>query len=106
MTVQGLGSYSATPQARTDRRPAVVVKYHASRAHIRFHDGTTYTMPADPLIRLGVPEKGTFFVVTAWVGKEPVDSRIELPAPSRPAGEKRDTPKIVVRDGRKLITRR
>jgi len=62
-------------------------------------------MPSEPLLAAKVPEGAVFFLVTRWVGKNLVDSRVELPAEARPALDKRQTPKIVVRDGRKMITR-
>jgi hypothetical protein len=104
--LRGLGNYSTPAQQRVERRPAVVVKYQAQRAHIRFHDGMTYAMPAAPLLQIGIPEGGSFVIVTTWSGKVPVDSRVEPHAEARPAAERRSgTPKIVVRDGRKMITR-
>lgn len=102
--MKGLGNYTSPP--RVERRPAIVVVYQGPRAHIRFHDGQTYAMPAEPLRKLGVVEGATFFMVTTWVGKAPVDSRVELPAVARPALPRRGTPKVVVRDGQKMVTRR
>jgi len=84
----------------------MVVKYQGQRAHIRFHDGTTYAMPAAPLAQIGVTEGGTFVLVTTWMGRVPVDSRVELlPEARPPLGKRAGTPKILVRDGRKMITR-
>jgi len=105
--LRGLGNYSTQqPAVRVERRPAMVVKYQGQRAHIRFHDGTTYGMPSGPLMQIGVPEGGTFFLVTKWSGKTPVESQVEPPHDPRPASDRRSgTPKIVVRDGRKMITR-
>lgn len=104
--LRGLGSYSSTQQPRIERRPAMVVRYQGQRAHIRFHDGTTYGMPSAPLMQIGVPEGGTFIIVTTWVGKVPTDSRVEALPSARPPSDRRSgTPKIVVRDGRKMITR-
>lgn len=103
--IRGLGNYS-TPQQRIERRPAMVVKYQGQRAHIRFHDGTTYAMPSAPLTQIGIPEGGMFVLVTTWTGKVPVDSRVEAPHETRPPVDRRGgTPKIVVRDGRRMITR-
>lgn len=99
-----LGSYSNPP--RVERRPAVVVVYQGNRAHIRFHDGQTYGMPADALRKIGVPEGGMFFLVTTWAGKVPVDSRVEPLAEARGRAEKRSTPKVMVKDGGKLTTRK
>jgi hypothetical protein len=84
----------------------MVVKYQGQRAHIRFHDGMTYAIPAAPLMQIGVAEGGTFVLVTTWVGRVPVDSRVELLSEARPSlGRRAGTPKILVRDGRKMITR-
>lgn len=99
-----LGSYSNP--LRVERRPAVVVIYQGNRAHIRFHDGQTYGMPAEPLRKAGIAEGGMFFVVTTWSGKVPVESRVEPPSAPRAALEKRATPKVMVKDGAKLTTRR
>lgn len=104
--LRGLGNYATTQTPRVERRPAMVVKYQGQRAHIRFHDGTTYGMPAVPLRQVGIPEGGTFVIVTTWLGKTPIESRVEPPAVARPALDRRSgTPKIVVRSGRKLVTR-
>jgi len=63
-------------------------------------------MPASPLFQLGVPEGGMFVIVTTWVGKTPVESRVEPLNDARPASDRRSgTPKIIDRDGRKMITR-
>lgn len=84
----------------------MVVRYQGQRAHVRFHDGMTYGMPAAPLVQIGILEGGTFVLVTSWIGKIPIGSRVELPNDARPAADRRSgTPKIVVRDGRKMITR-
>jgi len=121
--LRGLGSYSTQPQPRiqpriqpqiqpriqpprVERRPAMVVRYQGQRAHIRFHDGTTYAMPSAPLMQIGIPEGGLFTIVTGWVGKTPVESRVEPPHDPRPASDRRNvTPKIVDRNGKKMITR-
>jgi hypothetical protein len=106
--LRGLGNYSTQPRAqpRVERRPAIVVKYQGQRAHVRFHDGTTYGMPAAPLAQIGVPEGGMFIIVTTWVGKTPIESRVEPQSDPRGAADRRSgTPKIIVRDGRKMITR-
>jgi hypothetical protein len=102
--VKRLGSYSSPP--RIERRPAAVVVYQGNRAHIRFHDGQTYAMPSEPLKKIGVSEGDTFFVVTTWAGKVPLESRVELLAEPRARLEKRATPKVMVRDGAKLSTRK
>lgn len=106
-SLRGLGSYtSSAQQPRVERRPAMVVRYQAQRAHIRFHDGTTYGMPSGPLIQIGVPEGGTFIVVTMWNGKVPVSSQVERLNEARPPTDRRaGTPKIVDRSGKKMITR-
>jgi hypothetical protein len=84
----------------------MVVRYQGQRAHIRFHDGTTYGMPSGPLMQIGVPEGGMFIIVTSWVGKAPVESRVEPFHDPRPAVDRRNgTPKIVDRNGKKMITR-
>lgn len=102
--MKGLGNYA--DGRRVERKPARLVSYQGSRAHIRFHDGTTYAIPSEPLRKLAVKEGGPFFVVTTWAGAMPIDMRVELPAPARePTGRMR-TPKMYVRDGRRLVTRK
>jgi hypothetical protein len=84
----------------------MVVRYQGQRAHIRFHDGTTYGMPSGPLMQIGVPEGGMFVIVTSWAGKVPVESRVEPFHEPRPAVDRRNgTPKIIDRSGKKMITR-
>jgi len=105
--LRGIGGYtSSTPSSRTERRPAMVVRYQGQRAHVRFHDGTTYGMPSGPLVQIGVPEGATFILVTTWLGKTPVSSHVERLHEARPAVDRRGgTPKIVERTGKKMVTR-
>ena len=105
--LRGLGSYTTVqPAPRIERRPAMVVRYQGQRAHVRFHDGTTYGMPSAPLLQAGILEGGTFTLVTNWVGKTPASSHVERPHDARPPLDRRSgTPKIVDRNGKKMITR-
>jgi len=104
--LRGIGGYSTTQPPRTERRPAMVVKYQGQRAHVRFHDGMTYGMPSGPLMQIGVPEGATFILVTTWVGKSPVSSHVERMPEARPPMDRRSgTPKIVERNGKKMVTR-
>jgi hypothetical protein len=85
----------------------VVIKFQGQRAHIRFHNGMTYAMPAQPLLEKNISEGGAFMLVTDWVGKTPVASRVEPMPEARPAlARRQEPPKVVVRDGRKMITRK
>lgn len=104
--IRGLGNYSTTPTPRMERRLATVIRYQGQRAHIRFHDGQAYGMPAAPLMQISIPEGGRFVIVTRWVGKTPVESHVEPAPEARPPSDRRNmTPKVVMRDGRKMITR-
>jgi hypothetical protein len=104
--LRALGNYSTTPAQRIERRLAMVIRYQGQRAHIRLHDGKAYGMPSAPLMQVGIPEGGRFVIVTTWVGKTPIESRVEAAPEARPPSDRRSmTPKVVVRDGRKMITR-
>lgn len=102
--MKGIGNYADT-SARTERKPAQLVQYQGSRAHIRFHDGTTYAMPAKVLKDAGISEGSVFFVVTTYAGKTPLTSRVEAPPPARAPMRRMQTPKTYVRDGRRMATR-
>lgn len=84
----------------------MVVAFQADRAHIRFHDGQTYAMPADPLRKAGIALGKSFFLVTTWAGKVAVESHIEPVAEPRPQLASKPMPKVQLRDGQKLTTRR
>lgn len=101
----GIGNYSeGIPRA--ERKPATVVSFQGPRAWIRFHDGMTYAMAAEPLRQLSLAEGARFMLVVLWQGRRPVSVHVEPIAPGRPGLERRGTPKVYVRDGQKLATRR
>lgn len=102
---QAIGNYSAgSPQI--ERKPATVVSYQGPRALIRFFDGMSYAMASAPLRQLGVAEGTRFMLVIVWQGRRPIDVHVENIAPGRPALDRRGTPKVYVRTGQKLATRR
>lgn len=69
-------------------------------------DGLTYAMPAEPLTKLGLKVDDTFMLVIEWVGRVPNSVRVELRSQARGPAAKRAQPKVMVRDGLKITTRR
>lgn len=102
--VHGYGNYRFPPQV--ERKPAVLLLYRGPKAVVRFHDGTTYGIPSEALRRLGTAPGQRFVLVVTRVGGKITEVRVETVAEARPAMTARGTPKVVVRDGRKLITRK
>jgi len=102
---QGIGNYSEGAP-RIERKPATVVSYQGPRALIRFFDGMAYAMPSAPLQQLGLSEGTRFMLIVVWQGRRPIDVHVEPIAPGRPALDRRGTPKVYVRNGQRLATRR
>ena len=113
--MKGLGNYrfhrrKRKPQPsvpRIERRPAVLLEYRGSKgAVVRFHDGQTYGMPAEPLKKIGVQPRQRFFLVVTRLNGVVQEVRVEAVTPPRPARARQAMPKVVVRDGKKLTTRK
>jgi len=103
-TVKGLGNYRFRPQV--ERRLGTLVAYRGKRAVVRFHNGLTYALPAEPMEKLDLKAGGRFVLLITRMGGEVADVRVEPPPQARPALPRQATPKVLVKDGRKLITRR
>lgn len=69
-------------------------------------DGTTRTMPSEPLTKIGLKPEDTFTMVIEWRGKVPVKVSVEHRSQARGALGQRAQPKVMLRDGLKLTTRR
>lgn len=107
--MKGIGNYRQVPQqpvASTERRLAQLAVVQGPRAAIRFIDGSTYSMPYEPLRKIGVTPGGMFMLITEYRGRDVVSVRVELQGEARGAAPGRAQPKIMVRDGLKLTTRR
>lgn len=105
--MKGLGNYRFHRGApNIERTPAVLLSYRGHRAVVRFHDGTTYAIPAAPLKKIGVTPTQRFRLITVREGGEVRDVRVERMPEARPARQRATTPKVQVREGRKLTTRK
>jgi hypothetical protein len=105
--VKGLGNYrQIAPAASTERRLAQIATFQGPRAAIRFIDGSTYSMPSEPLRKLGLVPGGMFVLITEYRGKTIVSVRVERQGEARGAAPGRAQPKVMVRDGMKVTTRR
>lgn len=108
--MKGIGNYrqiQAAPVVSTERRRAQLVLITGPRASIRFVDGMTYAMPYEPLKKLGLVAGDVFMIITEYRGREP-HVRVERIAEARetqPVAPKTG-PKVMVRNGLKLTTRR
>jgi hypothetical protein len=101
--VKGLGNYRFSSE---ERRAAILLQYRGSKALVRFHNGPTFAIPAEPLKRMNIEPQARFLIIVKRLGKTIQDIRVELPPKARPARPKGLTPKIMFRSGRRLITRR
>jgi hypothetical protein len=105
--MKGIGNYrQVQQQPNIERRLAQVAVFQGPRASIRFIDGSTYSMPSEPLRKLGVAPGGMFLLITEYRGRDVVSVRIELQGEARGAAPGRAQPKVMVRTGLKLTTRR
>ena len=84
----------------------MVVVYQGPRATVKFTDGQSHTMPSDPFRRLGLAEQERFLMVTTFVGRDVRDVRVERVPDARPMVAGRPVPKVYMRDGLKVATRR
>ncbi len=109
--MKGLGNYrfhrrKRKAQPNVERRPAVLLEYRGQKAVVRFHDGSTYGIPAAPLKKIGVQPKQRFFLIVVRLSGNVQEVRVEAMAPPRPSRARQAMPKVVVRDGKKLTTRK
>lgn len=102
--MKGLGNYRFAEQV--ERKPGVLMFYRGSKAVVRFHDGQSYSLPAQPLRRLDMKPDERFVMLVTRRGKAVTEVRIERPPKARPALSRGAMPKVVVRDGKKLVTRK
>ena len=101
--VRGYGNYRFAPQV--ERKPATLLIYRGQKAVVRFHDGTTYAIPAPPLRKLDVKPQQRFVLVVTRVAGDVRDVRVEPLAAARPRRTRRPLAKVLVRDGRAVSTR-
>jgi hypothetical protein len=107
--MKALGNYrqlQQQPSTSTERRLAQLAVMQGPRAAVRFVDGSTYSMPSEPLRKLGIAPGGMFILVTEYRGRDIVSVRVELQGEARGSAPARMQPKVMVRDGLKLTTRR
>lgn len=99
-----LGSYRSA-KFDVERKPGQLIDYRGDRAMVRFHDGQTFAVPARPLKGINIRPQERFMFIVKRLNGEIVDVRAERMAAPRPPQRKRGTPKIMVKEGKKLITR-
>ncbi len=94
------------PSPNVERRPGFVLAKNGRGVSVRFRDGTTYSMPAEPFESQGVGPGQNFVLVLTYAGRTLQGVRVEPTVP-RPATIRATTPKIQVRDTHgKLTTRK
>ena len=110
LTVKGLGNYrfhkKRSAQPNVERRPALLLAYRGQQALVRFHDGVAYSLPAAPLKKIGVEPQQRFRLIVVRLRGKVQEVRVEPMAAARPARPAQGMPKVVLRDGRKLTTRK
>jgi len=73
---------------------------------VAYHNGQTYSMPSEPLKKLLLAAGDPFFVIITWESGNIRDVRAERPAPRREDVRPVTMPKIMVKEGRRVQTRR
>ena len=109
--MKGIGNYRnvppSMPAVSTERRLAQVALFRGPRASVRFIDGTTYSIPSEPLHKLGIAPGGMFVLIIEYRGRDVSGYRVERQPAARGAAPARPTqPKVMIRDGLKVTTRR
>lgn len=107
--MKAIGNYrqaQPAPATQSERRVAQLVSYQGNRATVRFLDGTVYALPSEPLIKLELVPSEMFLLVTEYRGRKVDSVRVERQAEARGAAPERAQPKIMVRSGLKVTTRR
>jgi hypothetical protein len=102
--MKGLGNYRF--QRQEERKPVTLLSYRGAQALVRLHNGSTFAIPAKPLKALNIEPQTRFLLIIVRCGKRVEDIRVERFIEARPARAKAVTPKILMKDGRRLITRR
>ena len=101
--MKGLGNYRFGHSV--ERKPGVLMMYRGGKAVVRFHNGSTYALPAESMKKLGLEPDMRFILVVVRDGKSVIEVRVEL-TEARPARPRQTTPRVYHRDGQKLITRK
>lgn len=104
--MKGIGNYSSVSGPQTERQAGTLVAYQGPRATITLMSGMTYSAPAEPFRKAGIEAHGRFIMATKRVGKVVIEVRVSKPPEARPPTERRQTPKVYVKDGARIATRR
>lgn len=90
-----------------ERRHGRVLKYSPNRAYVVFHDGDARSMPSAPFVEARIGAEEPFVMIIYRDGDGKVESvsvqRVEMAAPKLASA---GLPKVMVKDGRRLTTRR
>lgn len=104
--MKGIGNYRA-PAPTEERRVGKVVMFKGNRAMVQFPGTLAFSMPADDFRQRGIVEGQHFVLIVRRLRGAVVERpRIEAHASARPMIDRKATPKVMVRDGKKLATRR
>lgn len=101
--MKGLGNYRFA--SSEERRPAILLRYRGLQALVRFHNGPTFAIPATALREMNIEPQARFIIIVKRLGKKIQGIRVEPYPEARPARPRGATPKIMLRIGRRLITR-
>lgn len=108
--MKGWGNYRFQKRSKNapniERTPGVLLRYRGSKAIVRFHDGASYSIPSAPLKKIGVKAGDRFRMIVVRIQGAVQDIRVESMPEARPPMQPRAMPKVVVRDGKKLTTRK
>jgi hypothetical protein len=88
-----------------ERRAGTLYEIQGDRARVRWLDGQLGALPLAPFRTLSIAPGDPFVLVTVYRGSQVASVRIERSG-TRPAVIDRPLPKVVMRDGIKLTTRR
>lgn len=105
--MKGLGNYRELPAApQIERQHGTVVAYQGPRATVAIRGGQVYSMMSEPLRKAGVVEGGPFVMSTTRVAGRIVEVKVQAPTEARPPMPRRGTPKVYLKDGQRMSTRK
>lgn len=104
--MKGIGNYTSVPAPQVERQAGTLVAYQGPRATVTLMSGMTYSVPAGPFRAAQIAQGDRFIMETTRVASRVMDVRVMKPHAARPALDRRQTPKVYVRDGTRVATRR
>lgn len=103
--MKGIGNYSQLAQ-QVERQTGTLVASQGPRSTITLMGGMTYSVPTEPFRKADVKPGERFVMLTTRVNGRVVSCVVSKPPAARPPLDRRQTPKVYVREGERVVTRR